>query len=386
MTGVGNTAKAEILKQLEDVPGTPIQTKVLERDLALLRGLETLSHLNYTFRDRDGQTGLEVQASEKSYGPPFLRLGLDLDGSDVNDVRFGLSARILSTNFGSPGAELRTDGSFGSSYRLASEYFRPLLRGSNWFVAPHGYALRYPFDIYNRTDRLSNYDIDRFGFGADVGYLFGRKAEFRIGQDLAWYKYKLKIGVPLVPNATERVAVSAARFQYLGTDSTVVPRQGVEVLANTQRFSKRPLAGGFTISEARLAAFQRFSENGSVFLTASGGTAYSAGSLGIQSFSLGGPTRVGAYGRNELLGNQYFLFQAGYEHEILRLNPLIGDSVYVLLFGEGGRVKRSIGATDSPVDGSAAVVAKTAIGPLFIGGSVGDRGRRKWWFGIGRVF
>ena len=95
---------------------------------------------------------------------------------------------------------------------------------------------------------------------------------------------------------------------------------------------------------------------------------------------------MGAYGRNELLGNRYFLFQGGYEHELLRLNPLLGDAVYGLIFAEGGRVGHSVGPAESPIDGSVAVVAKTAIGPLFLGGSLGDGNRRKWWFGIGRVF
>lgn len=386
VNGVSPIAQQQILKQLENVPGMPLETATLERDLALLNGLDTFDGLGYSFRERDGRVGLEISALEKRNGPPFLRVGLDVDGSDVNDVRLGISARLINLNFGSPGAELRTDASFGSSYRLSTEYFRPLRSGSRWFAAPHAYANRFPFDVYFRGDRLSQYSVDRYGFGADVGYLFGRTAELRIGQDLAWYKDKLKIGFPLVPNATERVAISTAKFQYLGTDATVIPRQGVQVQASTQWFSKRPLEGGFALSELRMAAFQRVSAAGSVFFTAAGGTAYGAQSLGLQSFSLGGPTRVGAYGRNELLGNRYFLFQAGYEHELLRLNPLLGDAVYALLFAEGGRVGHTIGSTDSPVDGSAALVAKTAIGPLFIGGSLGDRGRRKWYFGIGRVF
>ena len=30
--------------------------------------------------------------------------------------------------------------------------------------------------------------------------------------------------------------------------------------------------------------------------------------------------------------------------------------------------------------------AETAVGPFFIGGSVGDSGHRKWFFQLGRVF
>ncbi len=31
-------------------------------------------------------------------------------------------------------------------------------------------------------------------------------------------------------------------------------------------------------------------------------------------------------------------------------------------------------------------LAETALGPFFIGGSVGDSGHRKWFFQLGRVF
>jgi len=32
------------------------------------------------------------------------------------------------------------------------------------------------------------------------------------------------------------------------------------------------------------------------------------------------------------------------------------------------------------------VLAETVIGPLFVGGSVGDTGHHKWFFQLGRVF
>jgi NTE family protein len=37
-------------------------------------------------------------------------------------------------------------------------------------------------------------------------------------------------------------------------------------------------------------------------------------------------------------------------------------------------------------DASFAVIARTALGPIFVGGAVGDNAHRKWWFGLGRVF
>jgi NTE family protein len=47
------------------------------------------------------------------------------------------------------------------------------------------------------------------------------------------------------------------------------------------------------------------------------------------------------------------------------------------------------GATNAskfPNDVAAGLLAETALGPFFIGGSVGDSGHRKWFFQLGRVF
>jgi NTE family protein len=39
-----------------------------------------------------------------------------------------------------------------------------------------------------------------------------------------------------------------------------------------------------------------------------------------------------------------------------------------------------------PNDFAAGVLAETALGPFFVGGSVGDSGHYKWFFQLGRVF
>ena len=67
---------------------------------------------------------------------------------------------------------------------------------------------------------------------------------------------------------------------------------------------------------------------GIIFGTGSGGTSFGATNLGLAGFSLGGPLRLSAYNRGELLGNDYFLAQGGYLYRLMKLNPVIGDSIY----------------------------------------------------------
>jgi len=57
---------------------------------------------------------------------------------------------------------------------------------------------------------------------------------------------------------------------------------------------------------------------------------------------------------------------------------------------EGGKVYENLNPVDilesEAWDGSFAIVARTALGPIYIGGAAGDNDHRKWWFGVGRTF
>jgi len=41
---------------------------------------------------------------------------------------------------------------------------------------------------------------------------------------------------------------------------------------------------------------------------------------------------------------------------------------------------------DSPNDVAPGILAETALGPLYIGGSFGDSGHHKWFLQIGKAF
>lgn len=135
------------------------------------------------------------------------------------------------------------------------------------------------------------------------------------------------------------------------------------------------------------AHFIPMGKRGIGFGTASGGTSFGATNLGLAGFALGGPLWLSAYSRGELLGNDYVLGQAGYLFKLTNLNPVIGDEIYAGGFYEIGKIIGGNSSTPSlPNDVTGMVVIKTLVGPLYGGGSVGDGGHYKWYFGIGRIF
>jgi NTE family protein len=104
---------------------------------------------------------------------------------------------------------------------------------------------------------------------------------------------------------------------------------------------------------------------------------------GRDLFAVGGADGLLAYGANELHGNEYVLLTGGYLHDLWRLPPLLGKKIYVVAQVEAAKVGGESGwASDVAVG----LVAQTLFGPLFVGGSVGDEGHRRWFFKLGRVF
>ncbi|MEO8657201.1 MAG: patatin-like phospholipase family protein [Bryobacteraceae bacterium] len=384
VTGTSPAEARRIEKKFSAAVGKAVDTEGLDRQLSLLAGEGPLSNLRYGMVRKDGRDGLEINAAEKSYGPPFLNIGVLIDGSDSSDVRFGLAARLTLFNVGSFGTEWRTDASFGTNYGANTEYFRPL--GENgWFVAPRAGISRSKFDVYNSDSRIADYSVIRANGGVDIGHLIGRKAEIRVGQDVIFTDATLKIGTPIAPNTSKTYGDTSVRFQYLGQDDAMLPRAGFVNLSRFDWLTSGPVGGGYPSLQTQWLYFKRVSARGSLFIGGAGGTAFDTRRLGLQSFSLGGPFRLGAYGVNELLGNQFFFGQGGYEHKLLSLSPLVGEGVYLVGAYEIGKVYGNPVAPHLPMDGSAAVVAKTVLGPVYFGGSA-THGRAKWWFGVGRIF
>jgi len=168
---------------------------------------------------------------------------------------------------------------------------------------------RTEFDIYDERDRIAQYFQLQKGGGVDFGYALSPRAEIRVGQDVARQSTYLKLGQPIIDNAAAGVAISSVRFQYLGQDDAVIPRNGVINQSMFQWFSSRLNGDAYPSLQMRTSAFRRVSARGSLFGTAAGGTTFGTHGLDFQSFSLGGPLHLGAYGKNELLGKQYFLLQ-----------------------------------------------------------------------------
>jgi NTE family protein len=379
-----------IEKRLSVNVGKPVDTTAVDAQMMRLQGAGRFANVSYSMIEKQGAQGLEIQTEQKPYAPPVVRPIILIDGSDYNNVLFSMGARFTFLDFGSYRSELRSDAIIGSQYLIDSEYYHPFTPTTNWFVAPRGSANSTQQYVYNGDTQIATYRNRQILGGMDLGYGFGTTGELRLGVEGGFEKLSPQIGnSSVLPTVSGSTADVRLQYQLNTLDNPVIPRSGESLLMYTKGYSTNPAAPGpFPLSEVQSQSFFRLSEPSSVFFAASGGSSYGH-KAGIPAFSLGGSQRLVAWEANELYANQYFLGQLGYIRELLKLPPLLGSNVELVgLYEVGKTYKLALGPKppNLPMDGAVGIIVNTIFGPVELAGAIGDYGRGRFFFRIGRIF
>ena len=377
----------DVTRYVRRFQSKPVNPAKLDEVLTRLTGVGRYDSAGYRLVEKNGQTGLLVDVVEKNYAPPMFQTAFEVDGSQSGNVDFTMGTRFTFMDVAGFRSEWRTDLLLGNTYGIQTELFRPFRAESRWFFAPHADASDTTFQIYAKNDPLADYRIYRTNIGGDIGYSFGRFSELRVGYEVGSLNTKLRLGSLIIPAVTGRVGRTRLRYLLDHTDDPVIPRRGFSAETNFRWFDQSPGANGaFPSMDLKLGYFQPIAHPASLFLESEGGTTFGSSSTGVPQFFLGGPVRLSAYGQNEFQGNQYYLFRAGFLRDLLVLPPFLGKKVYAVGTYEIGKMYGVTTGSELPDDVAAGFLAETALGPFFIGGSVGDSGHRKWFFQLGRVF
>jgi NTE family protein len=387
----------QVRQGLSNYSGKPLdgaQTDRLERELDRIVGTGKFARVGYHLSKEGGKTGLTITATTRDYARATIKPVIEINGSDYRTPLFTLGARFTAFDLGGIGSEWRSDVLLGSQYGLATEYYRPLAPSSHWFVAPQITAESSPFTIYRRQDELAHYQLRTISGTLDVGYIFSRNAELRVGYEGGGAKLSQIIGAPLLPFTSDRIGSTSVKFSLdrlnfslRMLEAPVIPRNGLEWVSRFQWHDAwLGSSHHFATAESEIGVFKSVGESRSVYLKASGGSTLGFINNGLPSFSLGGAERMAAYGINEFLTNQYAYGRAGYLHRIYAIPSWPGGGFYLTATVEAGKPYGIPAAPTVAIDGVAGVILDYAFGPLFLGGSWGESGHRKFFFHLGKQF
>lgn len=368
----------------------PLNLPVLETQLTQIAGEGQFDRLGYEGFTQNGVPALRVTAHEKSYGPPFVDLAVNVDGSGVAAFDFSAGARVTFMDVAHHGGEWRNDLLFGSSNLGATEFYQPIA-GSRFFAAPYAFASKYARNSFSGMTRVAVFGDERAGGGFDLGYDSGRRSEFRIGYELFDGKLSPLIGATGLPIDHGSTGEFRARFVWDGQDSPWVPSSGTRVIAMLSRVLQSPgLAHPIDQLDVQTSSFVPLGAKTSLFTIASGGTTFQGSAGPFQVFTLGGPFHLGAYLPDEFLGNHYAYASLGFRRELYRLPQLVGNQIYWGGWYEAGSAFGTAANEPGPVvvrgTFNLGIIADTIVGPIAIAGSVSPTGQSRVNFSIGRVF
>ncbi|HVN21662.1 MAG TPA: patatin-like phospholipase family protein [Dongiaceae bacterium] len=390
VSGTNPDTDRRIQQQVTKAVDGTVDLHALETRLTRIAGQGQFDRLGYEGFTQNGVPSLRVTAHEKTYGPPFVDLAVNVEGAGVATFNFSAGARITFMDLFHKGGEWRTDLLLGSSDLAATEYYQPLFQ-TRFFVAPYMFVSKQARNSFSGLTQVAVFGDRRAGGGFDVGYNSGRRSEFRLGYES--YAGRLSpligdTGLPIVDGTTGQFR---ARFVWDGQDAPSVPSRGTRAVITMTRVLQSPsLAHPINQVELQSSNFLPVSPKASLFLDLSGGGTFKGTAGPFQLFPLGGAFRLGAYLPDQFLGNHYFYSSLGFRRELFSMPPLFGKKVYWGGWYESGSAFGS--ATNNPgpvvVRGSfnIGLIADTLFGPIALAGSASPTGQTRLNFSIGRMF
>ena len=386
VVGGDSDQNSRIKQRLKSATAGPLDLPNLETQLTRMAGEGQFDRLGYEGFTQEGVPALRVTAHEKSYGPPFVDLAVNVDGSGVAAFDFSAGARITFMDVEHHGGEWRNDLLLGSSNLAATEFYQPL-GNTHLFVAPYAFASKLPRNAFAGQTRIAVFGDERAGGGLDIGYNGGRRSEFRFGYEIFSGKLAPLIGSAGLPSISGSTGEFRVRYVWDGQDSPTIPSRGIRIVANLSRVLQSPgLAHPIGQLDVQTSTFIPTGPKTSLFFVASGGTTFRGDAGPFQQFALGGAFRLGAYLPQEFIGNHYAYSSLGFRREFYRLPPLVGGRIYWGGWYEAGSAFDDPGSVVVRGTFNLGVIADTFVGPIALAGSVSPTGQSRVNFSIGRLF
>ena len=316
---------ASIQAALGPLVGQPLDPSAVERGIRRLYGDGTFEVVDYRVLEQAGSAGLEVTARPKSWGPNYVRFGLELQDDFEGGNNFNAGVRLLFTDLNDFRGEFQLDLQLGEEAVVFAELYQPLGPASPWFVAPRVRTDRRSFDLISGDLRLAEYRVRTAELGLDVGRELGNWGEVRAGFLRGSGSSQLRVGDPLgdLPRRTdfERGEVYA-RFGLDRLDSAYFPRHG-ELFTLDWHSGRESLGADFDSDRVTLdwlLARSRGRDTGVLWLT--GGSNISAPADAVQDFfTLGGLFNLSGRVADSVAGPHFAIARGIYYRRIGRGGP-----------------------------------------------------------------
>jgi NTE family protein len=382
-----------LTKLFDDVVGKPVDPEALSRRVTGYYGKGNLEALDYQLvRDDDtDRYGLALTARRNSWGPNYVRFGLNLQDDFEGNSTYNAAARFVLSEITQPGGEWVWDLQVGDTSRFATEVYLPLSQTSRFFLSPHAELEARNIPVLAGQDAVAEYRQRSFGYGVDFGREFGNWGEIRTGFRRDTGSSHVRIGDPFLPPKDFDARGYFTRLSYDRLDDVNFPRHGSSFTFEWSG-QRRGLGGDQTADRLSLNWITAHSlgRQTAVWWT-SLGTALNKPSDDLRTlFQLGGFLNLSGVKADSLSGPHYGITRLLLYRQIGRGGAGYLDvPAYLGVSLEAGNVWQTRGDSSfggTRKDASVFLGLDTPIGPVYIATGFEDGGSEAFYLFLGRTF
>jgi NTE family protein len=386
-----------ILGEMQPLVGKPLDLDLVAARITELYGMGDFETLDYTLVEEgtgnDKDTGIEVRARRKSWGPNYIRFGLSLQDDFQGNTRYNAETRFLLTEMNSLGAEWMTDVQIGYDPKIYSEFYQPLDTSRSWFVAPSARIEARDLPVYSKDVEIADYRAREAEGDFDVGSELGNWGEIRVGFHRLNGETHERYGDPDLVVRTYNNGEYFFKFSYDRLDNVDFPRDGQTFSMQWDAY-RTNLGSDFAFDKVQADwLMARSYERNTIVLWASAGETVDGNikSTDLQDFySLGGFLSLSGLAPLALTGPNYAIARAIYFRKIgrggegfLQFPAYIGASFEV---GNTWDRRGEISFGSARKDASLFLGFDTFLGPLYVGTGYDSSGNSALFLFLGRTF
>ncbi len=309
--------------------GRVLDRAALEKDIHALYARGDFERISYRVEQEAGHRVLIVQAVDKSWGPGYMSVGLDLQSDFSGDNRTSIRGVYRRTWLNRLGAEWKNEITLGAESRLFSEWYQPYDLERSWFVAPYVDLSSWPLSVFQNGDRIARYDVSHYRLGADLGATLRNGAEWRVGVRWSGTSFSVDTGDGALPEGSNNDTGVRARYVYDSLDSPFLPRNGERLQVSYSR--PLELFGAEREYHRFLASWDKAAPFGADTMVVSLRLGSSFGDTVpyYDQFALGGLFKLAGYANEQFRGEDMAFGSLIYYRRLAELQPPLGRGLYV---------------------------------------------------------
>jgi len=377
-----------IRSRLEVDLGQPIDLDSLDESVDRIYSLDVFESVTYDLvENEEGERGIIVHASPRSWGPNYLQFGLELssDFSEFSDFKLGAAYTRNALN--SLGGELRVVGSVGRQDQINFDFYQPIDLKAKWYVEPQVYWRRQNFNLWLEDTNIAELQLSGWGTSFGIGRNLSTTDRLSVNYEFARGEAKVVTGSPGFP-LDDRLRIGEVDLEYIhdGLDNLWFPTSGT-LHRLIYRYASDDLGAAFDYHQASANGNLAFSRDKNTFvLSYELGYSFDDKAPFERWYRLGGLGRLSGLAPDQLSGRHIGLASLAYWR---RINTLDLFPVYLGATLEAGNTwnfKDNIALDDLRYSASAFVGIDSPIGPVYFAVGHSDSGDNAVYFYVGDPF